>query len=157
MKNGILLLSIAMALCACSTVPRVAPRFDAISTKPVAESTTKAVTHVKAAQQKAKVIEAQEKDPQLKIQIASLQVDLSNALSELDTSKGALTQIQTQLDQQTAKANNLADSYDKSQVQIKSIADSRHRWVKFFWYAGGLAVLEGLWIFRTPLLMLSGV
>ena len=154
MKN-VILLSIAMALCACSTVPRVAPRFDTPSTKPIQQSTTKAVSHVQAAQQKAKVIEAAEKDPAIKLQIDSLQVDLGNALTELNTSKGEIAQLDTQLQQQTTKANSLADSFDRSSAQLTSLAASRHRWVKYFWYSTGLLALAGVWIFRKPLLMLA--
>jgi len=147
-------LAAAICLCACAT-QHVAPRFQTPSTQVVSQSQKKVASNVASAKTKAKQIEQQEKDPQLKIQIQSLQVDLDNALGELNTSSGALSQLQVQLDQQTKTANTLADNYDKAGAQITSLKVSRHRWVTYFWYSTGLLALAGVWIFRKPLLMLA--
>ena len=154
--------AISLSLFACQT-PRTAPRFNAPSTAPIAESTKKARQHVTSARVKTKEIEAtiakepaSETTSTLKLQVYDLEMDLDNAIGALDTSEGARLQLDAQLKTQAKQANDLADNYDKAQVQITSIAASRHEWVVKFWYSTGLLALAVAWIFRKPLLMLAG-
>lgn len=143
---------IALGFCSCATT-HTAPRFDKPSTQTIAKATKKAIGHVQSAQ--GKLDELQKSHQELKLQIASIKVDLDSALTDLNTSEGARKQLETQLKDQTAKANALADSYDKAGVQITSLKASRHRWVKYFMYSSGLLALAGVWIFRKPLLLLA--
>lgn len=151
MKNFLLALA-AMALCACSTVPRVAPRFDRPSTQPIQKAHKAAIGHVQSAQQKLDTLEKSHEE--LKLQIDSIKVDLSNALTDLNTSEGARLALDDQLEVQTTKANHLADDYDTASAALTSMKASRHRWVTYFWYSSGLLALALLWVFRKPLLLL---
>lgn len=145
----------AMLLCSCAQTPRIAPRFVAPSTAPLAVSHKQATTHVEAAKEKAKQLET-EVAPELKLQVAALEVDLDNALGDLNTSEGQRQQLDTQLAQEADRSNKLADNYDKAAVKITNLEVSRHKYVKLLFYAVGALALAGAWIFRKPLLMLAG-
>jgi uncharacterized coiled-coil DUF342 family protein len=142
----------SLLLCSCAG-PRTAPRFDKPSTSAIAQSHKEATGHVKAAKKKAEQLE-KDVPKEFRLQVVSLRVDLDNALTSLDASEGARKQLDSQLQQQTTKANKLADSYDKASLQITSLEKSRHRWVKYFATSALLNALALGWIFRKPIFAL---
>jgi Skp family chaperone for outer membrane proteins len=144
----------AIALCSCASAPRTAPRFSAPTTKHIQQSAQSAKGHVQDAKKQAEGLAKEA--PQLKLQITALQISLDGALSDLNTLEGARKQLQAELALQTKQANNLADNYDKASAQITSLKTSRHRYVKYCWYLGGLLALSVVWILRRPLLLLIG-
>lgn len=139
----------------CATAPRKAPRFDQPSTVEIRKAIALARTHIQHA--KTVVAAVSIACPDQKPQIDAISSDLDGALSELQTSEGARAQLDIQLTQQTDRANQLADDYDKSGATITSLQQSRHGWVKRFWMVTGALTLAAAWIFRKPLLALTGI
>src|SRR5262245_36475394 len=88
-------LSPAPLLCSCASAPRVAPRFTAPDTKPIAEATGKAKRHVEDARKTVRIIERE--CPDAAPQINALNASLDGALGELATSEGARIQLQDEL------------------------------------------------------------
>jgi len=102
--------------------------------------------------------------PAAKAIIAQAQFDLSKARDAVDAAdaataqaEGARDSLDTQLKQQTDSCNAVARNYETSKVQISTLETSRHTWVKRFWIASGLLVAAGIWIFKGPLLALTGI
>lgn len=152
---SILILPFLLFLASCSSVPRVAPRFVQPSTTPIAVAHKATQKHIEDA--KVIVREIEKDCPDAKPQVAALTADLDGALSELATSEGARVQLETQLKSQTQSCNDLADNYDKAATQIETLKQSRHHWVKLFWYSTIGLVLAAAWIFHKPLLMAAGM
>lgn len=134
--------------------PHKAPRFIQPSTVPIQKSISAAKTHVEQA--KVIVRKVETACPQAAAQIDALNVSLDGALSELQTSEGARIQLETQLKTQTDQANALAADYDKASVTITSLKESRHRWVKWFWFSTAGLALCAAWIFRKPIMLAAG-
>lgn len=147
--------ALALFLSACASPPRAAPRFDRPSTVAIAVAHKQAQTHIAAARDKAVEL-ANVVPPEFKLRIDSLETDLDSASSDVAASEGARKQLDAQLEQQTTRANTLADNYDKANAKIVDLQVSRHRYVKLLWGAVLLIIIEGVWIFRRPLLMLAG-
>lgn len=154
MKKFLPIMAAALMTACAST--HTAPRFVLPDLTPVAVAHEKAENHIESARDKAKQLEA-DVAPALKLQVASLELDLDNALRDLSTSKGSLDQLEVQLEQQTAQANKLAASYDKASAEITALKDSRHFYVKLLIAVCGLELLSLGWIFRKPLLLLAGL
>jgi hypothetical protein len=102
--------------------------------------------------------------PQAKAIIAQAQFNLSEARDSVDAAEaaraqaeGARDQLDLQLKDQTDTCNAVARDYESSKVQINSLNESRHGWVKRFWIVSGLLVAAGIWIFKGPLLALTGI
>lgn len=144
-----------LSLSSCATAPRVAPRFVQPSTAPIQRATAATKKHIESA--KVIVREVEKECPDAAPQIVALNADLDGALNELQTSEGARVQLETQLSAQTQQANTLADNYDKAGAQITSLRESRHGWVKWFWYSAAANIALLAWIFKGPLLRLIGL
>lgn len=109
--------------------------------------------------------------PQAKVIIAEAQFSVAKAqeaVAAAETARdisdnaraqaeGAREQLDHQLKDQTDNANAVARDYESSKVQINSLKEARHSWVKRFWIAAGIATLAGLWIFKKPLLLMIGL
>ena len=100
----------------------MAPRFEQPSTQPIAKANKQAISGIQAIQKKTQQIEQQEKDPQLKLQIASLQVNYQDVLSSLNTSESARVTLDAKLKAETDKGNKLANSYDTVRKQLDAQA-----------------------------------
>lgn len=142
-------------LSSCASAPHAAPRFVAPTTIALAVAHKAAQTHIAAAQDKAVEL-ANVVPPEFKLRIQSLETDLASASSDIAASEGARQQLDAQLAQESQRANTLADNYDKSNAQIVDLQVSRHRYIKLLWGAVLLVIIEGVWIFRRPLLMIAG-
>ena len=156
MRLGIIALA-AVCLCSCTTT-RTAPRFTQPSTQPIRQGVQNAKTHVQSAKKQAQELEkvAERDCPELKLQIIDLESSLDTALSDLSTAEGARTQLDAQLQDQTTKANKLADSYDKSQLTIKAKDAAIWKRNRIILALGGLLLASVAWIFRKPLFLLIG-
>lgn len=147
--------ALSVLLSGCAGAPRTAPRFVAASTQPIARATAVAKTHVEHARVILKEIQVE--SPQSRAQINAVSKDLDGALSELNTSEGARIQLQTQLEQQVTQANQMAADCDKKTVENLQLKESRHGWVKWFWYSAALNIAALAWIFRKPLMGLTSI
>jgi hypothetical protein len=147
------ILCMAVFFCSCAS-PSVAPRFNQPSTAPIAKSITEARGQVASAKEKAKAIQQAETNPQLKIQIAQLQVYLDSAMQSLDTSGRARLALDDQLERQTKKANGLAKSYNKAAATIKSQSVTIDK-VNSYWGLGAFAY--GFGVLLKHLLILAAV
>jgi septal ring factor EnvC (AmiA/AmiB activator) len=159
----------ACFLCAsCATQQRLAPRFVAPSTAPIAKAQAaiaqrqvETQQHIQKAQEIVKTLTITLPADKLKVdalteELNSAQASNDQLRTENDSLKGANEQLTTQILGQTQQANQLATDYDKCGAEKVQLAESRHGWVKRFWIASGLLLLAGLWIFKKPLLMMAG-
>lgn len=97
--------------------------------------------------------------PGAKAEIDSLSSDLMEAYADnkdaefsIQTLKGANQQLEGELTQQIAQANQMAKDCDKCQMDKQALAESRHGWVKRFWIAtivaaGAIALIVKPWRF----------
>ena len=130
-----------LAVCSCSSVPRVAPRFVAPSVAPIQSAHKEAEQHI----EKAKAIASSlNLTPEDKAKGDALLHELSDVQSAIAKATGATDAVDQQGQQQAKQGNTLADNYDKQSVQIKSLEESRHRYVKMAWLFGGILGLEVL-------------
>jgi chromosome segregation ATPase len=150
MRKWFLSFLLSPLLLASCTTTQTAPRFEKPSTAAIAKAHGEAISHIKSARTKAEQIEKQAPES-LKLPVASLRVDLDNALTSLDTGEGARKQLESQLQQQTDKANKLANDFDHSSAEILSLKSSRHRWVKYLAFSMLANIAAVGWIFRKPI------
>ena len=159
----------ALFLVGCATAPAPAPHFIAPSTAPIVQAQQKIATQQVATGQHIQKAEAIVKtltlsDPADKVKVDSLTQELESAQASNDQLKTyndnlqvQATDLKDELDKQTAACNTVAQNYDKQVVANTALQASRHGWVKRFWLAAGAATLAGLWIFKGPLLALTGI
>lgn len=165
----LLTLLAALWLVGCATAPVMAPRFVQPSTAPL-QAAHKAITaanaqtqaHIGKAQVIVRTLHLSLPEDQLKIDALTQELDdASNAVADSTAkaaqAEGARDALDVQLRGTTALANQLAAAYDKQGLTITGLQASRHGWVKYFWMATAVAVVEGLWIFKGPLLALTGI
>jgi chromosome segregation ATPase len=129
----------------------------------VQASATKIQQHVVSAQKTAQDLKAEiAKQPQGALVLAQPYVDtllqeLDNANAETNVLKGTVSQLTTEITSQTAKANSLADSYDKAAAQIQREHSAIMTFVKLL----SLSVIVNLaclaWIFRRPIGAMFGI
>ncbi len=141
-------------LVGCASAPHVAPRFDKPSTVPIRQAQRAASDHVAKAKDITRTLTIRVPEDQVKVDALTKELDETQAA--LQQVEGARAALDTQLEAQTNRANQLATDYDKSSAQITSLHESRHHWVKLFWYAFGALTLALVWIFKKPLMMFAG-
>jgi len=136
---------------ACAS-PQLAPRFEKPSLAPIRVEHQEIEKHAKKAKDVSKDIEKE--CPQAKALIDELNAEIDGLLQANSRAEGQIDQLDTQLTQQTEKANKLADNYDKQGVQLKAKDEAikRRNKILAFLFIGNLACLA--WIFRKPLLAL---
>lgn len=168
-RSQLLALLSALYLVGCATAPSVAPRFVQPSTAPlqaahkaIVTANTETKAHIDKAQVIVRTLHLALPEDQLKIDALSKELDMaSNAVSvsneKAAQAEGARDALDVQLRGTTALANQLATAYDKQGATITGLKQSRHGWVKRFWIATAIAGLAAVWIFKKPLLMLTGI
>lgn len=99
----------------------------------------------------------EDKCPQAKAQIETLKLALSS--QEIEAARlGALVgDLDVKLQNQTARANSVVDQYNKAVPQIESLKASRHRWMICSTRLAILLGVAAIWIFRKPLMALTGL
>jgi uncharacterized lipoprotein YmbA len=159
----------ALFMAGCATAPPPAPHFIAPSTAPVVEAQKKiAVSQVATAQhiQKAEEIvktltltlpEDKTKVDALTAELEAAQASNDQLKTDNDNLQTYAGQLKNDIDQQTAACNTVSQNYDKEVVANSALQVSRHGWVKRFWIAAGLCLAAGIWIFKGPLLALTGI
>lgn len=152
------LIILASILCSC-TAPRVAPRFTSPSTVGIHQSVDQIAQHTGKARDIVSNLKTQiAKTPDAKLSLAqpyvdSLLTELNTVYSENDQLKGQVGSLDTQLKDQTVKANNLADAYDKSAQKIQTEHKWVVRWFKLFAISALVNIVAIGWIFRKPIML----
>ncbi len=159
----------ALLLAGCATAPPPAPHFVAPSTAPIVESQHKISVqqvatkeHLQKAQDIAKTLNLTLPADKLKVDALTAELEAAQASNDqLKTDNDNLStytgRLKDELDQQTAACNTVSENYSKEIVANKTLQESRHGWVKRFWIAAAIAGAAGLWIFKGPLLALTGI
>jgi Skp family chaperone for outer membrane proteins len=142
--------ALAVALfCSCAST-RPAPRFDVPSTAPIQQAHQQIAKHLDSAKEHTKQIESE--CPQAKANIAALSADLDGAYSELQTSEGARLQLDTQLKQQTDKANQVAAQLDTVRPERDAAVAKYHKLKGWFCWEGAAVVFLALLRFGNLIL-----
>ncbi len=159
----------ALFLVGCATAPAPAPHFIAPSTAPIVQAQQKIAVqqvatkeHLQKAQDIAKTLTLSLPADKLKLDALTAELEAAQVSNdELKTYNDNLqvqaTDLKDELDKQTAACNTVAQNYDKQVVANTALQASRHSWVKRFWIASALAAAAGIWIFKGPLLALTGI
>ena len=146
-----------------------APHFIAPSTAPIAKA-QKAIAvqqvatrqHIQKAQEIVKTLNLTLPADKLKVDALTQELNEAQASNDqLKTDNDNLltdnTTLTNQIAQQTGACNAVAQNYDKQVIETQKAEASRHGWVKRFWIATGLLTVAGIWIFKGPLLALTGI
>lgn len=128
-------------LTGCASAPRIAPRFEQPSTVPIQKAHAAVKSHIEAA--KVAATDLSRHCPEAKAEIVALSADLDGALMELQTSEGARVQLDTQLQEQTKKANKLAAHSDKSDAALAA-ASKKLWWYRLHWWGAWIALTLGV-------------
>jgi FtsZ-binding cell division protein ZapB len=159
----------ALFMVGCATQPATVSHFIAPSTVPISQSQSKIAvqqvateTHIKKAEAIVKTLTLTLPEDKTKVDALTAELEAAQASNdELKTYNDNLqvqaTDLTNELNKQTAACNTVAQNYDKQVVQNTALQASRHGWVKRFWIAAGLCLAAGIWIFKGPLLALTGV
>jgi hypothetical protein len=158
-----------LCLTSCATAPSTAPHFVAPSTAPIVQAQQKIAVqqvatqqHIQKAEDIVKTLTLTLPEDKQKVDALTAELEAAQASNdELKTYNDNLqvqaTDLKDELDKQTAACNAVAQNYDKQIIANTALQASRHGWVKRFWIATALAAAAGLWIFKGPLLALTGI
>lgn len=141
-----LLCGLSVSLCSCAN-PRMAPRFEKASTAPIQSGISSSKKSVSSAKEKVVIIRKVVEKPEdltpddralLKLQVASLEIDVDNALRALDTTEKARQELDAKLQEQTDKANKLVEDNNRNVAKIKEQNEIIDQ-VNSYWGIGAFA------------------
>lgn len=147
-----------MLLPACAST-RPAPVFSATSLAPVKQAVQQTEAHVKSAQGAAARLDAECKEKSANWAAAwdDLKNELDAAYVSAQIANESVDAKQLEVNTANDAANKVASDYNKLLPQVDAVKASRHGWVKRFWIASSLLAVAGIWIFKRPLLALTGI
>jgi chromosome segregation ATPase len=126
---------------------------------PVKQAVTLVEHRVQGAQNAAKKLadECATKSAGWQDAYTQLTNELNAAYAGLAGAQDLADELQKQNDGVILQANEVVADRNKLQSQIEPLKESRHRWVKYFWYSAALSIAAVAWIFKKPLMLLTGI